>query len=124
MTQPLPDLPIPSPLLAEVAGQNYPQSALYVLATPIGNAGDISLRVIPLPGACAATTALSAAGLLQDQFHFIGFLPAKAGQRDTLLAGLRGGAATLVFYEAPHRIVDTVHALAAAFEPERRIIFA
>jgi 16S rRNA (cytidine1402-2'-O)-methyltransferase len=197
-----------SPIMHEVARQIYPASALYVLATPIGNLGDISLRalhvlelcdavacedtrntaqlmtryglhkplvaahqhnerevaqkivarlaggerialvsdagtpavsdpgarivdavlaaglrVIPIPGASAVVTALSASGLTSDQFHFHGFLPAKAKQRETVLAGLRGLPATLVFYEAPHRIVETVDALAALLEPERRLVF-
>jgi 16S rRNA (cytidine1402-2'-O)-methyltransferase len=82
------------------------------------------LRVIPLPGASAAITALSASGLLDAQFHFAGFLPAKAGQRDTVLTGLRGMAAALVFYEAPHRIRETVTAMQSHFEPTRQIVFA
>ncbi len=82
------------------------------------------LRVVPLPGASAAVTALSASGLLNDQFYFVGFLPAKAKQRDTILTGLRHMAATLVLYEAPHRIADTVAALAMVFEPGRQIVFA
>ncbi len=197
------------PLLQEVSQQIYPVSTLYVVATPIGNIADISLRalhllaiadavacedtrntghlltryglsknliaahqhnereaadkliarlqagerialvsdagtpaisdpgarivdavrnaglrVIPLPGASAAVSALSASGLINDQFYFAGFLPAKAKQRDTVLAGLRGITATLVFYEAPHRITESVEALAAAFEPTRQIVFA
>jgi 16S rRNA (cytidine1402-2'-O)-methyltransferase len=197
------------PLLQEVARQAYPSGALYVVATPIGNVADISLRalhvlslvdavacedtrntaqllgrygiskellaahehnereaaekivqrlqagerialvsdagtpavsdpgarivdmvrvaglrVIPLPGASAAITALSASGLVQDRFFFAGFLPAKAKQRETELAALRDVAATLVFYEAPHRIGDTLAALATAFEPQRRIVIA
>jgi len=67
---------------------------------------------------------LSASGLLHDQFHFVGFLPAKSKQRETVLLSLRGLAATVVFYEAPHRIVETVAALADAFEPTRAIVFA
>jgi 16S rRNA (cytidine1402-2'-O)-methyltransferase len=82
------------------------------------------LRVIPLPGASAAVTALSASGLLNDQFYFVGFLPAKAKQRESVLSGLQAVAATMVFYEAPHRITETVEALAAAFEPTRHIVFA
>ncbi len=82
------------------------------------------LRVMPLPGASAAVTALSASGLVNDQFHFVGFLPAKAKQRDTVLQQLRGVAATLVFYEAPHRIAECAQALAAAFEPTRQVVFA
>ena len=82
------------------------------------------LRVIPLPGASAGIAALSASGLLAAQFHFIGFLPAKAAQRDAILRTLRGVAAALVLYEAPHRICDTVAALQAVFEPTRQIVFA
>jgi 16S rRNA (cytidine1402-2'-O)-methyltransferase len=82
------------------------------------------LRVIPLPGASAAVSALSASGLVSDQFYFAGFLPARAKQRDTVLASLRGLAATLVFYEAPHRIMETVDALTQGFEPSRQIVFA
>jgi 16S rRNA (cytidine1402-2'-O)-methyltransferase len=69
-------------------------------------------------------TALSASGLGDDRFYFYGFLPAKAKQRETALTGLRALPATLVFYEAPHRIVETTDALAAIFEPDRQIVFA
>jgi 16S rRNA (cytidine1402-2'-O)-methyltransferase len=197
------------PIIGEAAHQTYPSATLYVLATPIGNVTDISLRalqvltlvnavacedtrntghlltrfgiskpliaahqhnerevaqsliarlqagerialvsdagtpavsdpgarivdavraaglrVLPLPGASAAITAISASGLLSDQFYFVGFLPAKAQQRDSMLNGLRALRATLVFYEAPHRIRDCVVALAGAFEPQRQIVFA
>src|SRR5471032_186453 len=78
------------------------------------------LRVLPLPGASAAVTALSASGLVNDQFYFVGFLPAKAKQRENILHSLRGVTATMVFYEAPHRILDCATALAAVFEPERQ----
>ena len=196
-------------LLQDVAAQDYPPAALYVVATPIGNAGDITLRaltvlalvdavacedtrntgqllaryglhktliaahqhnerevaerliarlqagqrvalvsdagtpavsdpgarmvdavraaglrVIPVPGVSAAITALCASGLVAPQFHFAGFLPAKSAQRDTALAALRSLPAALVFYEAPHRIVDTVAALQAGFEPTRQIVLA
>ncbi len=82
------------------------------------------LRVLPLPGASAAITAISASGLLNDQFYFIGFLPAKAKQRENMLQSLRTVSATMVFYEAPHRILDCAAALAAAFEPTRQVVFA
>jgi 16S rRNA (cytidine1402-2'-O)-methyltransferase len=81
------------------------------------------LRVIPIPGASAAIAALSVSGLVSDHFYFVGFLPAKARQRETVLISLRNVAATLVFYEAPHRIVETAAALADAFEPARQIVF-
>jgi 16S rRNA (cytidine1402-2'-O)-methyltransferase len=197
------------PIMSEAAHQTYPISTLYVVATPIGNVADISLRalhvltlvnavacedtrntghlltrfgiskpliaahqhnerevataliarlqagerialvsdagtpaisdpgarivdavraaglrVVPLPGASAVVTAISAGGLVNDQFHFIGFLPAKASARDTVLQSLTSSSATLVFYEAPHRIQDCARALAAVFEPTRQVVFA
>jgi 16S rRNA (cytidine1402-2'-O)-methyltransferase len=209
MTQPTDNLSAILPVIHDVSLQAYPPATLYVVATPIGNAGDISLRalhtlsivdavacedtrntghlltryglsknliaahqhnerevadklilrlqagerialvsdagtpavsdpgarivdavrsaglrVVPLPGASAAVTALSASGLLNDRFYFVGFLPAKAKQRESVLFGLSSVAATMVFYEAPHRITETVAALVAAFEPTRQIVFA
>lgn len=84
------------------------------------NAG---LRVVPVAGASAAVAALSVGGLVSDQFHFAGFLPAKAKQRESVLSALIQTTATLVLYEAPHRIIETIDALAQAFGPERRIVF-
>ncbi|TCS37868.1 16S rRNA (cytidine1402-2'-O)-methyltransferase [Paucimonas lemoignei] len=208
-SNPSPDSPAPLPLQEEIARQIYPGATLYVVATPIGNVGDISLRalnvltisdavacedtrntsqllaryglskpllaahehnereaaeklitrlqqgerialvsdagtpavsdpgarivdavraaglrVVPLPGASAALAALSACGLVNDRFHFIGFLPTKSKQREAMLESLRHETSTLVFYEAPHRIVETVAALAAIFEPTRQIVLA
>lgn len=196
-------------IMQDVAHQVYPPSTLYVVATPIGNAGDITLRavnalamvdavacedtrntaqllhryglhkellaahehnereaadkliarlqsgqrialvsdagtpavsdpgarivdavrsaglrVMPLPGASAAVSALSASGLLGDRFLFAGFLPAKSKQREAALLELKNVAATLVFYEAPHRIVDMMDALCATLEAERQVVFA
>jgi 16S rRNA (cytidine1402-2'-O)-methyltransferase len=82
------------------------------------------LRVSPLPGASAAISALSASGLVNDQFYFVGFLPAKAGQRDSVLQGLLQVPASLIFYEAPHRIIESTQALLNAFGGDRRIVFA
>lgn len=82
------------------------------------------LRVSPLPGASAAISALSASGLVNDRFYFVGFLPAKAGQRDTCLQSLITIPATLIFYEAPHRITESTKALLDNFGPDRRIVFA
>jgi 16S rRNA (cytidine1402-2'-O)-methyltransferase len=81
-------------------------------------------RVIPLPGPNAAVAALSAAGLDEPHFHFAGFLPAKVGARRTAIEALKGIPATLVLYEAPHRIAETIADLAALLEPEREIVVA
>lgn len=80
-------------------------------------------RITPLPGANAAITALSAAGLA-GPFYFVGFLPTKLGARRTALGALKALPATLVFYEAPHRIHETVQDLAELFEAEREIVLA
>lgn len=197
------------PIMQEVSQQIYPSATLYVVATPIGNTGDITLRalntlaivdavacedtrntshlltryglskeliaahehnerevaeklivrlqsgqrialvsdagtpavsdpgarivdavraaglrVMPLPGASACISALAASGLVNDRFHFLGFLPSKAKQRGTELSKLANMGATMVFYEAPHRIIETVNALATAFGPTRQIVLA
>lgn len=82
------------------------------------------LRVVPVPGANAAIAALSASGFTQAQFLFYGFLPPKSGQRKTALEALREQSATLVFYEAPHRIVECIDDLLTVFGPERQIVLA
>jgi 16S rRNA (cytidine1402-2'-O)-methyltransferase len=66
------------------------------------------IQVIPIPGANAAVAALSASGLPTDAFYFGGFLAVKQGQRRKQLEDLRALPATLIFYEAPHRIVETL----------------
>lgn len=66
------------------------------------------ITVTPLPGASALLAALTMAGMPSDQFYFAGFLPQKNKQRDAALASLKALAATLVFYEAPHRLVETL----------------
>lgn len=81
-------------------------------------------RVIPLPGPNAAITALSAAGLTDPRFLFVGFLPAKVGARRTAIQALAGVDAALVFYEAPHRVTETVAQLAALLGPQREIVIA
>ena len=80
--------------------------------------------VTPLPGPNAAIAALSAAGLEDAHFHFVGFLPAKAGARRAAITALQEVAATLVFYEAPHRIEETVADLADLLDPMREIVIA
>lgn len=81
-------------------------------------------KVVPLPGACAAITALSAAGLPSDRFCFEGFLPSKQSQRRKSLELLASETRTLIFYEAPHRIVATVEDLIAIFGAQREVTLA
>ncbi|MDR0934283.1 MAG: 16S rRNA (cytidine(1402)-2'-O)-methyltransferase [Burkholderiaceae bacterium] len=196
-------------IMLNVARQDYPAGALYVLATPIGNAGDMTfralyalslmdavacedtrttgtllsqygisreliavhqhnerhaaeallarllqgerialvtdagtpaisdpgaylvqavlsagLRVVPVPGACAAIAALSASGFPADHFYFAGFLPARTMARESLLESLKSIPATLVMYEAPHRIGETLVSLLTVLGPDRRVVIA
>ena len=69
---------------------------------------DHDVRVVPVPGASALISALIASGLPTDEFFFGGFLPARSGARRTRLGELRALPATLVFYEGPHRIAETL----------------
>jgi 16S rRNA (cytidine1402-2'-O)-methyltransferase len=84
--------------------------------------------VIPIPGANAALSALIASGLLATEFHFIGFLPEKAGARRTRLEALaaepRESLRTIIFYEAPHRILDTLGDLEFVWGPALRVVAA
>lgn len=73
---------------------------------------DRGARVVVLPGPCAAITALVGSGLAPDRFLFLGFLPRDPGPRDALFTERRHERATLVAYEAPHRVVDTLRAVA------------
>ena len=81
-------------------------------------------RVAPIPGACAVISALSAAGLPTDRFAFEGFLPAKAQARQKRLQQLADATSTLVFYEAPHRIVATLQAMAEVLGAKREAVLA
>ncbi len=69
---------------------------------------EAGVSVQALPGASASLTALAASGLPTDQFHFAGFLPVKSGQRLQCLQSIKNEAATTIFYEAPHRILDAL----------------
>lgn len=80
--------------------------------------------VVPVPGPNAALAALSVAGLGEAHFLFYGFLPAKPAARRREIEALRALPYALVFYEAPHRIADTIGDLAADFEPERELVIA
>lgn len=78
--------------------------------------------VSPIPGPCALVTALSGAGLPTDRFLFVGFLPAKRSGRRSAIDKLRKEPATLVFYESPHRILDTVRDIAEVLGETRDIV--
>lgn len=82
------------------------------------------VRVVPVPGASALLAALSVAGLPLDRFCFEGFLPRKAAARRERLQGLAGVTATLVFYEASHRVQETLADLVALFGAEREAVLA
>ncbi|HSG87738.1 MAG TPA: 16S rRNA (cytidine(1402)-2'-O)-methyltransferase [Pseudomonadales bacterium] len=79
------------------------------------------LPVRPVPGACAVTAALSVAGLPTDRFRFEGFLPSKGGARRSALEALAADTATLVFYEAPHRIAAMLADLVAVVGGDRLV---
>jgi 16S rRNA (cytidine1402-2'-O)-methyltransferase len=81
-------------------------------------------RVVPIPGANAAVTALSAAGISEAPFLFAGFLPARPVARGKALEALREFPYTLVLYEAPHRVVECLEDMAAALGPERVVVIA
>lgn len=82
------------------------------------------IRVIPIPGPCAAIAALSASGLPTDRFLFEGFLPVKQKARQERLERIKNLTCTLVFYEAPHRILDLIKSVEIVFGKERQAVLA
>lgn len=81
-------------------------------------------RVIPIPGASAAITALSAAGLEPSGFHFFGFLPPQAKARREAIRTLVSREESFILYEAPHRLIEVLSDLAEALQGQRRIVIA
>ncbi|GGA65383.1 ribosomal RNA small subunit methyltransferase I [Edaphobacter acidisoli] len=82
------------------------------------------IAVFPIPGANAAISALIASGLSTERFIFHGFLPAKAGQRKTALEQFPRNGATHIFYEAPHRIAETLSDIEAVFGADQHVVLA
>jgi len=82
------------------------------------------VKVVPVPGVSAVIAALSASGIVQNGFMFHGFLPASGAARRKVLETLKTQTVTLVIYEAPHRIVDSIADMCAVLGGERRITFA
>jgi 16S rRNA (cytidine1402-2'-O)-methyltransferase len=80
------------------------------------------IPVNAIPGPSAALTALAASGLPTDSFHFGGFLPSKPGQRAKALEALASELSTLIFYEAPHRILEALEAIEAALGPRPVVV--
>jgi 16S rRNA (cytidine1402-2'-O)-methyltransferase len=80
------------------------------------------VRVVPVPGPVAVETALAASGLPTDAFRFCGFLPARQGERRRLLQSLAQETATLIFYEAPHRILATLENVVAVLGPRPAVV--
>ena len=93
-------------------------------ARTVARVREAGFAVVPIPGPNAAIAALSAAGMREPHFLFFGFLPSKPAARRKEIAGLSPLPHALVFYEAPHRIVETVDDLASGLEPARELVIA
>ncbi|MCG6211716.1 16S rRNA (cytidine(1402)-2'-O)-methyltransferase [Vibrio furnissii] len=93
----------------------------YHLVTQCRQAG---VKVVPLPGACAVITALSASGLPSDRFSFEGFLPAKSKGRKDKFMEIAKVERTCIFYESPHRITESLQDMLAILGPEREVVLA
>lgn len=85
---------------------------------------EAGIRVVPLPGPCAAVTALSAAGLASDRFCYEGFLPAKTKARQDRLRELLEEPRTLIFYESTHRLLDSLQDMVTVLGPQRYVVQA
>ncbi|ARD10541.1 MULTISPECIES: 16S rRNA (cytidine(1402)-2'-O)-methyltransferase [Pseudomonas] len=84
----------------------------------------VGVPVVPVPGACALIAALSAAGLPSDRFIFEGFLPAKAAGRKAKLERVKEEPRTLIYYEAPHRILECLQDMEQVFGADRQALLA
>ncbi|MBY7974082.1 16S rRNA (cytidine(1402)-2'-O)-methyltransferase [Vibrio fluvialis] len=93
----------------------------YHLVTQCRQAG---VKVVPLPGACAVITALSASGLPSDRFSFEGFLPAKSKGRKDKFMEIAKAERTCIFYESPHRITESLQDMLEVLGPEREVVLA
>lgn len=90
----------------------------------IAAAQQAGVTIVPIPGPCALVAALSAAGFPADQFVFAGFVPAKASARNSYLETLAHESRTIVFYEAPHRIIASITAMLDIFGTQREAVIA
>lgn len=85
---------------------------------------EAGIRVVPLPGACAATTALCAAGVPSDRFCYEGFLPAKSKARRDRLRALQQEPRTLIFYESTHRLLESLEDMVSELGGARYVVLA
>jgi len=83
-----------------------------------------NIPVVAIPGACAAISAISVAGLATDRFTFEGFLPAKSGGKRKVLETLLNESRTMIFYESPRRVIDTLKIMIELFGEERQAVLA
>jgi 16S rRNA (cytidine1402-2'-O)-methyltransferase len=90
----------------------------------VHQAREARIPVVPVPGPCALVAALSVAGLPSDRFVFEGFLPAKVKARHRRLLQLAAESRTLIFYEAPHRLQETLQDMAEIFGADRKAVVA
>jgi 16S rRNA (cytidine1402-2'-O)-methyltransferase len=93
----------------------------YVLVHEARNCG---ISVVPIPGACAAIAALSVSGMSAHKFAFEGFLPAKSAARQQALIKLQQEFRTMIFYEAPHRVLACLQDMQIVFGPDRQVVLA
>ncbi len=84
----------------------------------------LGIVVVPIPGACALIAALSVSGLPSNRFIFEGFLPPKSSARQRLFTGLQKEQRTIIFYESPHRLLDSLNDFIAIFGGDRHIVVA
>ena len=90
----------------------------------VAQAAAAGIAVIPIPGASAVVSALAASGLDTSSFLFVGFPPPRSGERRTFFETLRDHQTTLVFYEAPHRILEALRDAKEIFGPDRQAVLA
>ncbi len=88
----------------------------------VAEALEAGVRVVPIPGASAVLAALSASGLPSSRFHFLGFLPRKGPERSAMLDEVAGLRASLVLYESPHRVAETLRDLTTALGDRRGVV--
>lgn len=93
-------------------------------ARVVAAARERGFDVVPVPGPSSLTAALSVSSMAGQRFMFAGFLPARAGERAKALDALAGATETLIFFEAPHRIEETLADMAEAFGGQRRVVIA